>query len=306
MARKKDRGRVVNGILLLEKPLNLSSNKALQAAKQIFDARKAGHTGSLDPLATGMLPLCFGEATKVSGLLLDADKTYETDAFFGETRSTGDREGEILQQRAPGEFDAERFDDVLRRFVGEISQVPPMYSALKKDGKALYKLARKGLDVEREARRVSIRELSILAVDWPRVSLRVRCSKGTYIRTLVEDIGEALGCGAHVARLHRQMAGPFDGQPTYSLEALQAIAAQGGQGALDALLLAPDIALQNYPRVALLPGEEEYFLAGRTLPAPAGLPQVPAFRVYTSGDRFLGLGEFAGNAQIKPQRVFNL
>lgn len=306
MARRKDRGRIVNGILLLEKPLHLSSNKALQTAKRLFDARKAGHTGSLDPLASGMLPLCFGEATKVSGLLLDADKTYETDAHFGETRSTGDLEGEVLLQRAVPDFDSERFAQTLSDFTGRISQVPPMYSALKKDGKPLYKLARKGVEVERTAREVVIHELALLAENWPVVTLQVRCSKGTYIRTLVEDIGESIGCGAHVARLHRSMAGPFEGLPTYTLAQLEGMLEEGGYEALDQLLLTPDIALGAYPRVTLPPGGEEHFLAGRVQPAPDGCHGLTAFRVYTAADRFLGLGEFASEDQIKPQRVFNL
>lgn len=306
MARRKDRGRIVNGILLLEKPLHLSSNKALQTAKRLFDARKAGHTGSLDPLASGMLPLCFGEATKVSGLLLDADKTYETDAYFGETRNTGDLEGDVLQQRPVPDYDGAAFSQTLKHFTGAISQVPPMYSALKKDGKPLYKLARKGVDVERKARNVVIHELELLAENWPVTTLRVRCSKGTYIRTLVEDIGESIGCGAHVARLHRSMAGPFDGKPTYTLTQLESILQEGGHDALDQLLLPPDIALGSYPRVSLPPGGEEDFLAGRVQAAPASCRGHSAFRVYTSTDKFLGLGEFASEDQIKPQRVFNL
>ena len=215
--------RPVHGVLLLDKPLGLSSNQALQKAKWFLRAEKAGHTGTLDPLATGVLPLCFGAATKFSQLHLDADKTYETTVRLGLKTSTGDAEGEVIETRAvtctPGQV-----VEVLDRFMGPIAQVPPMHSALKKDGKPLYEYARDGQTVEREARQVVIHDLDLLDMqldgDTPCLQLRVRCSKGTYIRTLGEDIGEALGCGGHLTMLRRTATGPFDVTQCITLDAL--------------------------------------------------------------------------------------
>jgi len=219
--------RPVHGVLLLDKPLGLSSNQALQKAKWLLCAEKAGHTGTLDPLATGVLPLCFGAATKFSQIHLDADKTYETVLRLGQKTSTADAEGEVIQTRAvnctPGQV-----VEVLDRFMGPMAQVPPMYSALKKDGKPLYEYAREGETVERQARQVVIHELDLLDMqlggDAPYLRLRVCCSKGTYIRTLGEDIGEALGCGAHLSMLRRTATGPFDTSQCTTLEALEAAA----------------------------------------------------------------------------------
>ncbi|MDO9252721.1 tRNA pseudouridine(55) synthase TruB [Hydrogenophaga sp.] len=215
--------RPVHGVLLLDKPLGLSSNQALQKAKWLLRAEKAGHTGTLDPLATGVLPLCFGAATKFSQLHLDADKTYETTVRLGLKTSTGDAEGDVIETRAvtctPGQV-----VEVLDRFMGPIAQVPPMHSALKKDGKPLYEYARDGQTVEREARQVVIHDLELLDMrldgDTPCLQLRVRCSKGTYIRTLGEDIGEALGCGGHLTMLRRTATGPFDATQCITLDAL--------------------------------------------------------------------------------------
>ncbi|MDO9291118.1 MAG: tRNA pseudouridine(55) synthase TruB, partial [Hydrogenophaga sp.] len=205
--------RPVHGVLLLDKPLGLSSNQALQKAKWLLRAEKAGHTGTLDPLATGVLPLCFGAATKFSQLHLDADKTYETTVRLGQKTSTGDAEGDVIETR-PVTCTAGQVVEVLDRFMGPIAQVPPMHSALKKDGKPLYEYAREGQTVEREARQVVIHDLDLLDMrldgDAPSLQLRVRCSKGTYIRTLGEDIGEALGCGGHLTMLRRTATGPFD------------------------------------------------------------------------------------------------
>ncbi|MDP2263778.1 MAG: tRNA pseudouridine(55) synthase TruB [Hydrogenophaga sp.] len=223
--RTRVQRRPVHGVLLLDKPLGLSSNQALQKAKWLLRAEKAGHTGTLDPLATGVLPLCFGAATKFSQIHLDADKTYETIVRLGQKTSTADAEGEVLETRAvsctPGQV-----VEVLDRFMGPIEQVPPMHSALKKDGKALYEYARDGETVERAARHVVIHDLELLDMqldgDTPQLHLRVHCSKGTYIRTLGEDIGEALGCGGHLSLLRRIATGPFDASQCISLEALEA------------------------------------------------------------------------------------
>jgi tRNA pseudouridine55 synthase len=218
--------RPVHGVLLLDKPLGLSSNQALQKAKWLLRAEKAGHTGTLDPLASGVLPLCFGAATKFSQLHLDADKTYETTVRLGQRTSTADAEGELIETR-PVSCTAGQVVEVLDRFMGEIHQVPPMHSALKKDGKALYEYARDGQTVEREPRRVTIHDIELLDMqlqgEAPQLRLRVVCSKGTYIRTLGEDIGEALGCGGHLVALRRIATGPFEVAQALTLDALEAM-----------------------------------------------------------------------------------
>jgi len=251
----------VHGVLLLDKPLGLSSNQALQKAKWLLRAEKAGHTGTLDPLATGVLPLCFGAATKFSQLHLDADKTYETVVRLGIKTSTGDTEGEVVATQpvtcSPGQV-----VEVLDRFMGEIEQVPPMHSALKKDGKALYEYAREGLTVAREARRVTIHDLDLLdmqlAGDAPSLGLRVRCSKGTYIRTLGEDIGEALGCGGHLISLRRVATGPFQIDQCVTLSALEAMSEAERA---DRLLPVPTL-LQGHTPVTLDKDNAARFLSG--------------------------------------------
>ena len=225
-SRTRVQRRPVHGVLLLDKPIGLSSNHALQKAKWLLRAEKAGHTGTLDPLATGVLPLCFGAATKFSQQHLDADKTYETTLRLGQKTTTADAEGAIIEVR-PVTCTSGQVVEILDRFMGPISQVPPMYSALKKDGKALYEYARQGETVEREARHVVIHDLDLLNMqlsgDTPTLTLRVHCSKGTYIRTLGEDIGEALGCGAHLSALRRVRTGPFDEAECVTLEDLEAM-----------------------------------------------------------------------------------
>lgn len=217
MSAPRSKRRDVDGILIFDKPLGMSSNAALQKVRWLFNASKGGHTGSLDPLASGVLPLCLGEATKFSQYLLDADKTYITEARLGMTTSTGDAEGEVLEIK-PCQVTLAEVQALLPRFTGEIEQIPPMYSALKHDGQPLYKLARAGETVERKPRSVTIRQLTLLGLEGDRLRLQVHCSKGTYIRTLVEDIGAALGCGAHVAELRRVQAGPFDLARAVTLE----------------------------------------------------------------------------------------
>jgi tRNA pseudouridine55 synthase len=253
--------RPVHGVLLLDKPLGLSSNQALQKAKWLLRAEKAGHTGTLDPLATGVLPLCFGAATKFSQIHLDADKTYETTVCLGQKTATGDAEGEVLETRpvtcTPGQV-----VQVLDGFMGPIAQVPPMYSALKKDGKALYEYARAGEMVERDARHVVIHDLELLDMQLtgenPSLLLRVRCSKGTYIRTLGEDIGEALGCGAHLTMLRRVATGPFDASQCTTLEALEAATEEQRLG----WLLPVQILLEGYTPVSLGAESAGRFLSG--------------------------------------------
>ena len=265
--RTRVQRRPVHGVLLLDKPLGLSSNQALQKAKWLLRAEKAGHTGTLDPLATGVLPLCFGAATKFSQQHLDADKTYETTVRLGLKTSTADAEGDVISKRevscTPG-----RVVEVLDRFMGPISQVPPMYSALKKDGKPLYEYAREGETVEREARNLVIHDLELLEMqlqgDTPFLRLRVRCSKGTYIRTLGEDIAEALGCGGHLSALRRVVTGPFDASQCVSLEQLEAMSEDRR---LDALLPV-EVLLPGCTEVCLDSDSAGRFLSGVRRPGP--------------------------------------
>ncbi len=227
MARRHRRGRPVHGILLLDKPSGGSSNHALQKAKRLFGAAKAGHTGSLDPLATGMLPICFGEATKLSAFLLDADKGYETTLKLGITTNSADADGEVVQERpVPADLDRAAFEKICAQFMGPIMQVPPMVSAIKIDGKRLYKLAREGIEVDRPPRPVTIHSLEVLSFSGDTARLAVCCSKGTYIRSLVTDIGEAIGCGAHVSALRRTFVSPFEQMPMISIETLEQMMAQ--------------------------------------------------------------------------------
>ncbi|WP_194791785.1 tRNA pseudouridine(55) synthase TruB [Pseudomonas sp. UFMG81] len=301
MAQVKRIRRNVSGIILLDKPLGFTSNAALQKVRWLLNAEKAGHTGSLDPLATGVLPLCFGEATKFSQYLLESDKGYETVMQMGQTTNTGDAEGEVLKTRevTVGRADLEA---VIPRFRGEIQQVPPMYSALKRDGQPLYKLARAGEVVEREARSVTIGRLELLECEGTRARLSVGCSKGTYIRTLVEDIGEALGCGAYVAELRRTQAGPFVLAQTVTLEELEQAHAEGGNEALDRFLLPADSGLQDWPLVVLSEHSAFYWLHGQAVRAPDA-PQFGMVRVQDHNARFIGIGEVSEDGRIAPRRL---
>ena len=222
MSRRKS-GRDIDGMLLLDKSPGMSSNGAVQRVKRLYSANKVGHTGSLDPIATGLLPLCLGEATKLSGFLLDTDKRYFVKVRLGRTTATADTEGETLEEKPVPMLDTQAIEAVLQRFRGDIAQVPPMYSALKHKGKKLYELARKGLEVEREARRVSIYELTLLGFGSDFLELDVHCSKGTYIRSLAQDIGMEIGCGAHVEQLRRTAVGGFTLDQSVTLEKLEAL-----------------------------------------------------------------------------------
>lgn len=301
MAQVKRIRRKVNGILLLDKPLGLTSNAALQKVRWLLNAEKAGHTGSLDPLATGVLPLCFGEATKFSQYLLDADKGYETLMQLGATTTTGDAEGDVLERR-PVTVDCAAIEAVLPQFRGDIRQVPPMYSALKRDGQPLYKLARAGEVVEREARSVTIARLELLDCADDRASLRVACSKGTYIRTLVEDIGQVLGCGAYVAALRRTQAGPFGLEQAVTLETLEQLHAEGGAQALDQFLLPPDSGLQHWPLLQFSEHSAYYWLHGQPVRA-ADAPRFGWVRVQDHQGRFIGIGEVSEDGRIAPRRL---
>ncbi|MFT0211633.1 tRNA pseudouridine(55) synthase TruB [Pseudomonas sp. F1_0610] len=297
----KRKRRAVSGVIILDKPLGFSSNAALQKVRWLLNAEKGGHTGSLDPLATGVLPLCFGEATKFSRYLLDADKCYETVMQLGVTTTTADAEGEVLERKPVSVTQAD-IESVLPAFRGAIKQVPPMYSALKKDGQPLYKLARNGETVEREARDVTISKLELLAVNGDKVKLSVACSKGTYIRSLVEDIGAQLGCGAHVAELRRTQAGPFDISQAISLEKLIALQEQQDSEALDQFLLPSDCGLTHWPIVELTEHSSYYWLHGQ----PVRGNQAPRFgmvRVYNHQAQFIGIGEMNDDGLVAPKRL---
>ena len=292
----------VDGLLLLNKPPGMTSNRALQAVRRLLNARKAGHTGSLDPSATGMLPLCFGEATKVCAFLLDADKTYRVTARLGVATSTGDADGgETIATAAVPELSFDEWNEILQGFVGESLQIPPMYSALKKDGKRLYELARKGETVERAPRPIRIDEISLLEAAGARLVFRVTCSKGTYVRVLVEDIAERAGTVAHTARLHRESVGDFRADDMIELSVLEARAEHDREG-LRASLLPPDAALAGMPAVELEVSEGERFSGGQAIEVEA-LGEARLVRVYAGGD-FLGVGEDSGDGMLAPRRVF--
>ncbi len=291
--------RKVNGILLLDKPIGLSSNAALQRAKKIFRAAKAGHTGNLDVQASGLLPICFGEATKICGFLLGANKTYTSVFRLGVTTTTGDSEGEVVSEQAVGRLSTAQIDASLRQFVGEIWQIPPMYSALKHNGQRLYKLAQQGLQVDRPARQIAIYELQRMRFHGEELEVRVVCSKGTYIRTLAEDLGKALGCGAHVVSLRRLAVGPFEHGRAHSLKAL-ADATQ--PSALDDLLLPIDSALQDYPAVTLSADASYYLRRGQAVQVPRA-PTHGAVRLYAPAARFIGIGRILDDGRVAPQRL---
>jgi len=247
---RRRKGRDVNGILVIDKPMDITSNGILQQVKRLFGAAKAGHTGALDPLATGVLPLCFGEATKFSQMMLDSDKAYIATAKLGVRTETGDSEGQIVEQKpVPPGLTADSLESVLDRFRGDIQQVPSMYSALKHKGRPLYEYAREGIEVERPARPVTIYELALIEIRDDELDIAVSCTKGTYIRSLVEDIGAALGCGAHVTALRRTMASGFTLADVHQVPALEQMREQGES--LDGLLVAPDAALSMFPEQKL-------------------------------------------------------
>ncbi len=296
---KKSAYRHLSGVFLLNKPLGISSNSALQKVRRLFNAQKAGHTGSLDPLATGLLPICLGEATKFSHYLLDSSKRYQTTVKLGQTTTTGDVEGEILQQREVPHLTLESIEQVLAQFRGDIQQIPPMYSALKRDGRPLYELARQGIEIEREARPVTIYDLTLVSFTEDSLTLDVTCSKGTYIRVLGEDIGEALGCGGHLTHLHRIQTGHFEINPDYTIEYLESLS----QEQRDALLLPVYAPIAHFPRVQLPEGREKYFGNGQE--SNIEHEAVAEILVF-DGERCLGLAEITDKKRLVPKRLLNL
>ena len=300
MARRR-KGRPINGILLVDKPKGMSSNGLLQKVKWLYQAQKAGHTGALDPAATGLLPICFGEATKFTQFLLDANKRYTTTGVFGIETDTLDAEGEIIAQADVPDISERALNDLLAsEFTGAIEQVPPMYSALKRDGKKLYELAREGKTIELEARPVSIFNNQLLALNSPEFTLDVRCSKGTYIRTLVADIGHKFGCGAHVKALHRTEHGKFAVEYAKSLDSLIAMQERGDIEAMDELLIPIDVLLSELPKIQLDEKYTRLFSNGNDVNC-AELPG--KVRVYGVADEFLGVGRVSEKARLHPERL---
>ena len=306
MGRRHKHGRDITGILLLDKPLSLTSNEALQRVKRIYKAAKAGHTGSLDPLATGLLPVCLGGATKFSSYLLDADKSYRVRMRLGVTTATANAEGEILATAPTDGIDAARVRAMLEHFRGPIEQLPPMYSAVKHQGERLYKLARQGLEVERQPRTVTIHALTLGTLALPEFTFEVECSKGTYVRTLAEDMGKALGCGGHVVGLRRTGVGPYREPDSafVTLDHLEALAAREEEPlrALDALLLPLESALAHWPAVRLSADAAFYVGQGQSVLVPQA-PTEGLVRLQDPSQKFLGVGFIRDDGKVQPKRL---
>jgi tRNA pseudouridine55 synthase len=296
---KRKSGLNVHGILLLDKRLAVSSNQALQEVRRLFNANKAGHTGSLDPLATGLLPLCFGEATKVSGMMLDDDKRYAVTIQLGVMTDTGDAEGVILETKPVPELTLEQIHACLQHFTGAIEQVPPMYSALKHNGKKLYELAREGITIDRKARHITLYELKLVEFANDQLSLEVFCSKGTYIRSLAEDIGHYFGCGGTVTVLRRLQAGQFQLANAHTIEQLTAMTTEE----LQACLIAVDEPLQTIAPVQLSSEQATAIQYGQAI--DFAVQNQSSVRLYHNG-LFLGLGEMTLNGKLAPKKLFNL
>jgi tRNA pseudouridine55 synthase len=307
MGRRRAQGRNISGILLLDKPIGLSSNGALQRVKRLYRAAKAGHTGSLDPLATGLLPVCLGSATKISAFLLDADKRYRVRIRLGESTTTADAEGEVIRSAPTDGVTEPALRAALEGFLGTISQLPPMFSAVKYQGERLYKLARQGLEVERQPREVTIFAIDLLEFALPEVEIDVHCSKGTYVRTLAEDLGEVLGCGGHVVGLRRTGVGPYvesPGSPEAPFVTMDQLEALGEEdfGAMDALLLPQDSALGHWPEVRLSEDACFYLRQGQAVLVPRA-PTQGLVRLYDPSRRFIGVGEILDDGMVQPKRL---
>jgi len=305
--RLREHGRDVNGMIVVDKPGGMSSNDAVQAAKRLFRAQKVGHTGSLDPLATGVLPLCFGEATKFSQFLLDSDKKYWARIKLGVRTDSGDSDGQVLETRDVGAVEAAMIEHVLEKFRGEIEQVPSMFSAIKHQGQPLYKLARQGIEVERKARHVTIYSNELVAFERDEFELEIHCSKGTYVRRIAEEIGELLGCGAHVCALRRRKAGPYDESDMVTFDALDRQYACGGFEALDALLLPVSSAVRNWPVVSLSDATAFYIRQGQPVIVPhaptSGRVQLMEQSTDGSKAMFIGVGEILDDGRVAPRRL---
>ncbi|HET6473889.1 MAG TPA: tRNA pseudouridine(55) synthase TruB [Pseudomonadales bacterium] len=301
------RGREISGMIVVDKPSGASSNDAVQRAKQLYRAQKVGHTGSLDPLATGVLPLCFGEATKFSQYLLDSDKKYWVRIKLGVRTDSGDADGQVVETRDVVGVDATAVERVLDEFRGEIEQIPSMFSAIKHQGQPLYKLARRGIEVERKSRPVTIYSNELVAFESDEFELEIHCSKGTYVRTIAEEIGEKLGCGAHVCALRRRKAGPYDESDIMSFAELEQCREEGGYDALDALLLPVETAVRDWPVVSLSDATAFYIRQGQPVIVPhaptAGRVQLIEQSTDGSKQMFIGVGEILDDGRVAPRRL---
>jgi tRNA pseudouridine55 synthase len=305
MKRRQFKGRNLHGILLLDKPVGIVSNIALQTVKKLYGAKKAGHTGSLDPLATGILPICFGESTKISNFLLNAGKRYRVVIQLGVTTTTGDSEGEVLTEDSVADtITEESVSKLLSGLVGTHEQIPPMFSAIKQNGIPLYKLARQGIEVERKARTIHLYELRFLSYDQctKRVEFEVSCSKGTYIRTLSEDIGETLGCGAHVTFLRRTGFGVFTIDQAVSLDTVGNLSRSADKSEMDALLVSTDSAIVDMPSVTLSNDSVHYIRQGQPVLVPKS-PTQGMVRLYQENLSFVGIGEIIDDGRVAPRRM---
>ena len=305
MSRPRKKGRDVHGVFLLDKPQGVSSNDIMQKVKRLFKANKAGHTGALDPLATGMLPICLGEATKFSQFLLDSDKRYVVTAKLGERTDTSDAEGQVVQSREVNVAEADILS-ALSAFRGEILQVPTMFSALKHNGKPLYEYARAGITVEREARPITIFELKFIDYQAPFLTLEVHCSKGTYIRTLVDDLGEALGCGAHVTMLRRLAVADYPIEEMMPIEDLALLADSFPSSELDRLLLPMDTAVASLPQLNLTAGQTKAVGFGQRVKFENSQALSGLVRLFSENGQFLGIAEITVGNIIRPNRMVNL
>ncbi len=306
---KNRRGRPLNGILVIDKPAGQSSNRSLQIAKRLYNAQKAGHTGSLDPLATGVLPLCFGEATKFSQFLLDADKIYRSTFLFGVITASGDADGDVLETRDASAVTEVSVVRELQQFQGDIEQVPSMFSALKHKGQPLYKLARQGIEVERKVRQVTVFDVHLEAFrsgeetgGQPEADVYIHCSKGTYVRSIAEDLGLVLGCGAHVTMLRRIQAGPFSEPQAVGLQALEALQQNEDIEQMDALLQPVDAAIKHLPEVILAQDAVFYLLRGHAVQA-SNAPVEGIVRLYSETGDFLGIGDMLDDGRVDPKRL---
>lgn len=299
MGRRRKKGRNISGIILLDKPQGMSSNKALQEVKHLFFAAKAGHTGALDPLATGMLPICLGEATKFSQFLLDSDKGYRVVGKLGIRTDTCDATGEITETR-PVEVSQKQMLKALEEFRGDIQQVPSMFSALKHQGKPLYKLARQGIEIEREARDISVYKLELIRFENDQVELEIECSKGTYIRNIIDDLGQVLGCGAHVEKLRRTFVADYPVEDMVTLQQLRVEREQ--EKSLDGYLMPIESPLMHLEEVVLDDDSAHYFCHGNPVNYP-DLQEEDYIRVYGEDDRFLGIAEVNDELMLAPKRL---
>lgn len=300
MAKRK-KGRSIDGIVILDKAIGISSNRALQEVKRIYDAQKAGHTGSLDPLATGVLPLCLGEATKVSQFLLDSDKAYRTMLKLGVRTDSGDSEGNVLESCTDFQVTEQQVREALKRFEGDIEQVPPMHSALKVNGVPLYKMARKGQTIEREARQITVYSIELTAFEGDEIELEIACSKGTYIRTIADDLGQALGCGAHIIALRRTRAGAFTEADCVTTQALKDEYESAGMSAIDEHLIPMDRAIADLPEV-VLPSITASFIKNGQPVLVRHLPEEGLVRLYEE-EQFIGIGCIDDDGKVAPRRL---